>query len=417
MGRGIEKLTDMEVRKAKPDAGGKAKFLSDGGSLRLKVGPGNSKQWQFKVAKTKTRPETTIGLGSYPAVTLLDARTKAAAFRKMAAEGLDLAIEHRLQKAAKEAAYAITFETVAEELLEVKKKDISSSYYKKIEGALKANIYPKIGNLPIARIEPVHLKSALQPVAARGSYDMIRFLLQVSAEVFDYAKVDGRFRGDNPAHALRKNVFPKHKREHMKALPWEEMSGFLHRLDGFYGEFATACCIRLMLWSATRPGEARKAKWSEFDLAEGRWVIPAERMKMKQPHHVPLPKQAIAMLRELEEITGSTGFLFPSKRGSKADSISDVALLKAIRRTVGHDDVDAHGFRAVFRTYAAESLKWPEQVLEAALAHGKKSSVIGAYDRATYYNERKKLMQWYADRLQAIQHGRANKKYANRSSS
>lgn len=400
MGHGIERLTDMAVRQAKPDPGKKIKILSDGGCLRLRVNA-SSKQWLFKVSKTKERAETTIGLGSYPTVSLAEARRKATKLRQIAAQGLDLTIEHKLQKAIIEKAYATTFQSVAEELLEIKMRDVSPSYYSKIEGALKANLYPKIGDLPIARIEPAHLKTALLPVAARGSYDMIRFLLQVSAEVFDYAKVDGRFRGDNPAHALRKNVFPKHKREHMKALPWSEMPGFLHRLDGFYGEFATACCIRLMVWTATRPGEARKAKWSEFDLAEGRWIIPAERMKMKQPHHVPLPKQAITMLRELEEITGSTGFLFPSKRGSKADSISDVALLKAIRRTVGHDDVDAHGFRAVFRTYAAESLKWPEQVLEAALAHGKKNSIVGAYDRATYYNERKKLMQWYADQLEA----------------
>lgn len=404
MGHGIERLTDMAVRQAKLDPGKKIKILSDGGCLRLRVNT-SSKQWLFKVSKTKERPETTIGLGSYPTVSLAEARRKATKLRQIAAQGLDLTIEHKLQKAIIEKAYATTFQSVAEELLEIKMRDVSPSYYSKIEGALKANLYPKIGDLPIARIEPAHLKTALLPVAARGSYDMIRFLLQVSAEVFDFAKVDGRFRGDNPAHALRKNVFPKHKREHMKALPWSEMPGFLHRLDGFYGEFATACCIRLMVWTATRPGEARKAKWSEFDLAEGRWIIPAERMKMKQPHHVPLPKQAVAMLRELEEITGSTGFLFPSKRGSKADSISDVALLKAIRRTVGHDDVDAHGFRAVFRTYAGESLKWPEQVLEAALAHGKKSSVIGAYDRATYYGERKKLMQWYADQLESSKNG------------
>ena len=408
MGHGIERLTDMAVRQAKLDSGKKIKILSDGGCLRLRVN-GSSKQWLFKVSKTKERPETTIGLGSYPTVSLAEARRKAAKLRQIAAQGLDLTIEHKLQKAIIEKAYATTFQSVAEELLEIKMRDVSPSYCSKIEGALKANLYPKIGDLPIARIEPAHLKTALLPVAARGSYDMIRFLLQVSAEVFDFAKVDGRFRGDNPAHALRKNVFPKHKREHMKALPWSEMPGFLHRLDGFYGEFATACCIRLMVWSATRPGEARKAKWDEFDFAEGRWIIPAERMKMKQPHHVPLPKQAIAMLRELEEVTGSTGFLFPSKRGSKADSISDVALLKAIRRTVGHDEVDAHGFRAVFRTYAAESLKWPEQVLEAALAHGKKNSVVGAYDRATYYNERKKLMQWYAEQLEAVKKIRINK--------
>lgn len=218
MGHGIERLTDMAVRQAKLDPGKKIKILSDGGCLRLRVNT-SSKQWLFKVSKTKGRAETTIGLGSYPTVSLAEARRKATKLRQIAAQGLDLTIEHKLQKAIIEKAYATTFQSVAEELLEIKMRDVSPSYYSKIEGALKANLYPKIGDIPIARIEPAHLKTALLPVAARGSYDMIRFLLQVSAEVFDFAKVDGRFRGDNPAHALRKNVFPKHKREHMKALP------------------------------------------------------------------------------------------------------------------------------------------------------------------------------------------------------
>lgn len=191
----------------------------------------------------------------------------------------------------------------------------------------------------------------------------------------------------------------------MKALQWDEMPGFLHRLDGFYGEFATACCIRLILWTATRPGEVRNASWSEFDFENGCWTIPAERMKLRQAHRVPLPRQAVTMLKELKLITGNRDFLFPSKNGSSALVISDMAVLKAIRRTVGHEEVDAHGFRAVFRTYAGESLLWEESVLEAALAHGKRNAVVGAYDRATHYDTRKKLMQWYADELDRVKKG------------
>jgi len=234
---------------------------------------------------------------------------------------------------------------------------------------------------------------------------MLRFVLQIAGEVFDLAKADGRFVGDNPALALRRNVFAKHKKGSMKALSWDEMPGFLHRLDGFHGEFATACCIRLTLWSVSRPGEARHAEWSEFDLDTGCWTIPAVRMKLRQEHRVPLPQQAIKMLKELKLLTGTKQYLFPAQRGSKATTISDVAILKAIRRTVGHDDVDAHGFRAVFRTHAGESLLWPETVLEAALAHGKKNAVVGAYDRATHYQERKKLLQWYADELDRLKRG------------
>lgn len=199
----------------------------------------------------------------------------------------------------------------------------------------------------------------------------------------------------------------------MKALPWSEMVGFLNRLDGFRGEFATACCIRLMMWCATRPGEARQARWSEIDFEKDCWTIPATRMKLRQEHRIPLPKQAMLMLKELKLITGTKDFLFPSQRGSKALVISDIAILKAIRRTVGHDNVDAHGFRAVFRTYAGESLLWPETVLEAALAHGKKNSVIGAYDRSTHYEERKRVLQWYADELDQVKKGDVPRERSN----
>ncbi len=203
-------------------------------------------------------------------------------------------------------------------------------------------------------------------------------------------------------YALRKSVFAKHKGCQTKALSWEEMPGFLHRLDGFYGEFATACYIRLMIWAATRPGEARGARWEEFDLEKACWTIPAERMKLRQAHRVPLPQQAISMLKELNLLTGSKEYLFPSQVGSKANTLSYMALLRVIRKSVGRDDVDAHVFRAVFRTHAEESLLWDESVLEAALAHRKKNAAVGAYDRVTRYEARKKLMQWYADELDRV---------------
>ena len=404
MAQARARLTAVEVRQAKPDPAGKSRILPDGGGLRLVIHPNGSKYWQFRVARNGK--ETSLQLGTFPDVDLATARELANEMRKKASAGLDLATERKLDKLAKAAESAITFKSVAQELLDIKRRNgISESYYQKIEGAFKANLFPTLGDVPIHRIEPALLKNELKPIEARGSLDMLRFVLQIAGEVFDLAKADGRFKGDNPAQALRRNVFAKHKRGSMKALAWEEMPGFLHRLDGFYGEFATACCIRLILWTATRPGEARNARWEEFDLNKACWTIPAERMKLRQEHRIPLPQQAVAMLKELKLLTGAKEYLFPSQRGSKAVTISDMAILQAIRRTVGHDQVDAHGFRAVFRTHAGESLRWEESVLEAALAHGKKNAVIGAYDRATHYAERKKLMQWYADELDRVKKG------------
>lgn len=406
MAQAKSRLTAVEVRQAKPDPTGKARILADGGGLRLAIFPNGAKYWQYRTARGGK--ETTLQLGTYPQTDLATARAKADELRKQGQDGLNVVMERKLAQLRKEADAAVTFQAVAQELLAIKKRNgISPSYYNKIESAFKANLFPSLANLPISRIEPALLKSELKPIEARGSLDMLKFVLRIAGEVFDLAKADGRFVGDNPARALTKNVFQRHKKGKMKALAWDEMCGFLHRLDGFHGEFVTACCIRLVLWCATRPGEARAARWEEFDLDKGCWAIPAERMKLRQEHRIPLPKQALTMLKELKLVTGRYEYLFPSQAGSKTPIITDMAILQAIRRTAGHNQVDAHGFRAVFRTYAGESLKWPEQVLEAALAHGKRNAVVGAYDRATHYAERRKLMQWYADELDRIKKGAA----------
>lgn len=399
------KLTALEVKQAKPDPRGKNKVLADGDGLRLLVHPSGAKYWQFR--KTQNNKETTLQIGSYPTMDLASARDEAEKLRKQAAAGKNLMVERRLEEQRSRESAETTFKSVATELLELKNANgISPSYYKKIAQAFEANLYPKLGAFPIDKIDAPLFKSILKPIEARESFDMLRFMLQIGGEVFDYAKSNGKFTGDNPAHVLRKNVFPKHKRQKMKALPWEEMVGFLNRLDGFRGEYVTNCCIHLVLWTALRPSEARLGEWSEIDFENASWTIPAIRMKARKEHKVPLPKQAIAMLKELRLFVGDTSkFLFPTQRGAKGGVITDITLLKAVRRAVGHDNVDVHGFRAVFRTHAAETLKWDFDVLEAALAHGKKNPIVEAYDRATHFATRRLLAQWYADELDRVKKG------------
>ena len=185
----------------------------------------------------------------------------------------------------------------------------------------------------------------------------------------------------------------------MKALPWDEMPAFMRSLDEKRGaEITTLAAIRLLVLTACRSSEVRKARWDEFDLPRAIWTIPASRMKLRKPHIVPLPRQAMEMLTDLHQLTGFGEFLFPSRVGAKASSLSDIAILKAVRRLAGHDNLDVHGFRSVFSTYANEKHQ-DEKVIECALAHGKKGHIKGLYDRATYFSERTVLMQWYADEL------------------
>lgn len=397
-------LTDVAIRTAKPSA--KPVRMFDALGLYLEISPAGGKLWRFKYRHAGK--EKRLALGKYPDVSLKDARAKRDEARKLLANDVDPALERKVCAVRQKVAAAETFEAVADELLALKEANgISPSYRTKIKGAMAANLFPALGKVPIQRIDSPLLKEVLRPIAARGSLDMLKFVLRIAGEVFDLATSDGRYKGDNPAHSLRKNVFPKHTRGQMAALPWSQMAGFLHRLDGCYGEFATICCVRLMILTATRPGEARGARWQEFDLDAARWTIPAERMKRRKEHWIPLARQTVEMLRELHALTGSGEYLFPGQRGAQTPVLSDMALLKAVRRTASHNDVDAHGFRATFRTHAEESGRWSFEAMEAALAHGKKDTVVASYARATHYPEREKLAQWYADELDRVKAGAA----------
>lgn len=412
MRQGIERLSAVEVKNAKPNSAGKAKILADGGGLRLCVFPNGSKYWQFR--SKRNGKESTLQLGIYPRMTLSEARVEAQRLRRQKDDGLDPSQERKLEDAHRKAESSATFRSVAERLLVAKEVNgISASYLKKLRQGIEANLYSELGELPIQRITSPLIKTTLMPIQKRGSTDMLRFILRTSGEVFDYAKAEGLFTGDNPAHALRKNVFTQHRGGHMVALDWSRMNGYLNRLDACPGEFATVCCVRLIILSGCRPGEVRSAKWSEFDLASQCWVIPAERMKGRKIHKVPLSTQAIAMLKELKQVTGHNDYLFPSKRGSKNPILSDMAVLKCVRRSDGPESrITAHGFRSVFRTHAEESGLWNFDVMEAALAHGKKNAVVAAYARATHYPERKKLAQWYADQLDLVKNGEKMSKAA-----
>jgi integrase len=233
---------------------------------------------------------------------------------------------------------------------------------------------------------------------------MLNTTWRICREIFDTAKADGRFIGDNPATSL-KATMKKHVGKNRKALPWEAMNGFLHRLDAGRLNPETIACIRLMMMTATRPGEAREATWAEFNLDAALWSIPAARMKTRKPHVIPLSHQCVSALRTLHVITGHGECLFPSQRGSKAKTLSNMGLLQGIRAIAGTDDVDAHGFRATFRTHAEEANLWTEAAMEGALGHGKKDAVKAAYDRAKHLPERTKLAQWYSDQLDLAQHG------------
>jgi integrase len=395
-------LTDLEVRQAKPEKDSKKRLvLADGYGLRLVVTPAGRKYWQFKTSAGGK--EKLVQLGIYPSMSLEEARRRAEDARGIVRDGRDPVAENRIRKIRNRTVSATTFEGIANELLEGKKKNVSPAYYKKLNGGIKANLFPMLGPLPIQSINAPVLREALRKIEARGALEMLGNVRRWAGEIFDYAKAHGAYEGDNPATALLRNVFKKHKGENMRSLEWSALPGFVKALETMSAEPETICAIRLLILSACRPGEVRGAKWVEIDMLHARWTIAGERMKMKKPHAVPLSKQMIAVLQELQKLSGHSEYLFPSRPGATTKILSDMALLKAVRRAAGCD-IHAHGFRSMFSTYVAESLKWPDAVKEAALAHSKQG-VEGAYDRATHYAERAKLMQWWADEIDSAVKG------------
>lgn len=401
MAREAHRLTDLTIRQTKPGTNGKSIILPDGYGLRLVVMPNSRKYWQFK---TKAGgKETTAQLGIYPAMSLDKARQEAQRMRDLVREGRSPVAENRITKLRNRMQSATTFEGVANELLEGKKKNVSPAYYKKISGGIRANLLPMLGPLPINQIDAPVLREALRKIEERGSLDMLGNVRRWAGEVFDFAKAHGSYTGDNPADALLRNVFKRHAGDNMRALEWVELPTFFNTLCAMKAEAETIIAVRLLLLSACRPGEVLGARWNEIDTLRARWTIPAERMKKRVMHVVPLSQQALALLEELRKLTGQREYLFPSRLGSKVKTLSGMALLKAVKRAARRD-IHAHGFRSMFSTYVAESLKWPDVVKEAALAHGKQG-IEGAYDRATHYTERVKLMQWYADEIDAAVKG------------
>jgi integrase len=395
MARLTERLTDLAIRKAKPNQD-RNRVLPDGAGLRVVITPTGTKHFEFKSAVGGK--ERTARLGQYPNMSLDAARQEAGRLRQLSKSGINPVAEKQIERIRNRVSAGNTFEKVAEELLAGKKKNCSESYFKRMHSAIKANLYPMLGNLPVQRIDAPILLESLRRIEVRGALDMLTDVRRWASEIFDYAKAHGQYTGDNPADALLRNVFEKHKGSNMRTIDWSEVPAFWDGLNTLTADPATVAAVRLVVLTASRPGEVRAAQWKEFDFENRRWNVPAERMKMKKPHSVPLSKQAMEVLTNLQVLTHHSAYLFPSRfKGTKSPVISDMGILKAVKKASGKD-IHAHGFRALFSTHVAESGMWPDSVKEAALAHSKRG-VEGVYDRATHYAERVKLMQWYADEI------------------
>jgi integrase len=400
-------LSNLQIDKAKP--GTKDFKIFDEKGLYLLVKTGGHKWWRFKYrygvrADGKPgKPEKVLALGVYPDVSLKRARDKRDEARRLLADGVDPSAKRRADEHAQRIAQLRTFEAIAREW--VGRQSWGESHQERNTRRLEQHVFPWIGSKPIADVERSELREILRRIERTGRIETAYRVLQLVRALFEYANAEEICK-HNPCNGLSKALPPRLTRHHASITDPKQVGELLRAIDGFSGTFPVACALRLAPLLFVRPGELRKADWSEFDLdgMQPQWRIPAHRMKMREQHIVPLAKQAVVILRELHPLTGPTGYVFPSVRNASRP-MSENTLNVALRR-LGYDKntMTAHGFRSLASSLLNEQ-QWHRDAIERQLAHGERDRIRAAYNHADYLPERRRMMQAWADYLETLRAG------------
>lgn len=389
-------LSDSAIRQARP--GPKPRKLFDGAGLYLLLNPAGGKWWRLKYRFAGK--EKLLALGTYPEVALRQVREERDAARKLLAAGRDPGIERKTTKAALVQREANSFEAVAREWFEKFSDAWAPTHAKTVVRRLERDVFPWLGSRPVSEITAVELLAVLRRVEARGALETAHRIHQVCGQVFRYAIATGRALRD-PSGDLRGALPPVRESHHAALTKPADVVALLRAIGGYQGSFVVRCALRLAPLLFVRPGELRKAEWSEFDLEGATWRIPAAKMKMRMEHLVPLSRQAIEVLRELHPLTGAGRYVFPGGR-TTVRPMSENAITAALRR-MGYERgrMTAHGFRTLASTLLNE-LGWPADAIERQLAHAERDGVRDAYNRAEYLAERRRMMQAWADYLDGL---------------
>lgn len=391
-------LSDVKIRNAK--ASDKPRRLWDGGGLYLEISPSGAKLWRLKYRYQGK--EKLLALGKLDVVSLREAREARNEWKKLLAKGLDPATVRKQTR--REAAHraASSFEAVAREWYAKQAQVWVAHHASDVLRRLEADLFPDLGPRPIAEVTAPELLAVLRKIEHRGAYDLAHRILQVASQVIRYGVATGRCQRD-PARDLRGALTP-HKAKNQAAVKPEDVPALLRGIAeyGKIGDRQTVLALRLLALTFVRTGELIGATWDEVDIDGAIWIVPAERMKMRTEHVVPLSRQAIAVLNELKPLAGESRFVLPGRNPDKP--ISNNTLLFALYRLGYKGRMTGHGFRSVASTILNESGFRPD-VIERQLAHCERNDVRGAYNRAEYMKERQAMMQQYADMLDALAAG------------
>jgi integrase len=377
---------------------GKVQKHPDGDGLYLYVSPTGGKLWRLDYRYEGKRK--TLSMGAYPVVTVADARARRHEAKRQLAQGIDPCAHKQAAKASARAEITDTYEIIAREWFAKYAPCWSESNKVKVLARQVNYIFPFIGAKNIRDVSAPELLSALRHIEKRGSLDTAHRALQDCSRIFRYAVATGRGERDTAAD-LRGALPPAKGSSFATITDPKEVGALLRAIEAYSGGIVVACALRLASLVFVRPGELRRAEWAEFNLENAEWRIPAERMKMRQVHIVPLSRQAIAILRELHPFTGGGRFLFPSPRGDDRP-LSDVALLAALRRMgYSKEQMTVHGFRSMASTLLNEQ-GYNRDWIERQLAHGERNSIRAAYNYAEYLPERRRMMDEWGNYLESL---------------
>jgi integrase len=391
-------LTDTECKKSKPEA--KARKLFDVGGLFLLVMPTGGKLWRFKYRYLGK--EKLLSLGSYPEVSLLDAREKREDARKLLREGTDPSAKRQEEKASRYALAGNSFESVAREWHEKFSATWAPSHTARVIRLLERDVFPWLGKRPIAQITPAELLGVLRRIEERGALETAHRARVYTGVVFRYAVQTGRAERD-PTGDLR-GALPAKKNGHFAAVTDpKELGDLLRTIDSYNGSPVVGAALKLAPMLFVRPGELRSMRWADLDLDKGEWSFTVP--KTKTDHIVPLAPQAVAILRDLQPLTGNCTFVFPGGR-TNTRPLSDNAILAALRRLgVPKETASGHGFRATARTILDEVLGYPPHLLEHQLAHSVRDPLGRSYNRTTHLPQRRRMMEEWASYLGKLKAG------------
>lgn len=399
MARKTKPLTDTEIKAAKPQD--KDYQLYDGDGLTLLIKSSGSKLWQFRYYRPYTKQRTKQSFGAYPAVTLSDARKLRTESRSLLAKDIDPQEYQKDQIRSSQEAKTNTFQLVAERWWEVKKSTVTEDYGNDIWRSLERDVFPAIGDISVTDIKAHILVQAIQPVQARGALETVRRLCQRINEVMIYAQNTGLIDAV-PSINIGK-AFEKPKKKNMPSIPPDQLPKLMQTMRTANIILPTRCLFMWQLLTISRPAEAAEARWDEINFETKEWKIPAARMKMNREHTVPLSDAALAILELMKPLSGNREFIFPS-RIKPTQPMNSQTVNAALKRAGFGGVLVSHGLRSIAST-ALNEQGFPPDIIEAALAHVDKNEVRRAYNRSDYLEQRRPMMQWWADFIEAADRG------------